>query len=71
MKKLLIAGAAALCLIILTNGCLSISVGGGNSSDTDVPTTAQQLHDLKQARDSGAITEDQYQTQRKKIMQSK
>ena len=71
MKKSLIAGAAVLCVMVLTSGCLSISVGGGSSSESEKPTTSQQLNDLKKARDSGAITEDQYQTQRAKIIEGK
>lgn len=57
--------------MVLTSGCLSISIGGGNSSEVEAPTTSEQLHDLKKARDSGAITEEQYQTQRTKLLQSK
>ncbi len=71
MKKAFIAGAAALCVIFLTSGCLSISIGGGSSSSNEKPTTSEQLEDLKKARDSGAITEEQYQTQRTKLLQSK
>ena len=71
MKKLFIAFAAAVCVMVLTSGCLSVSVGGGSSSEAEAPTTSQQLHDLKKARDSGAITEEQYQTQRTKLLQNK
>lgn len=71
MRKLFIACAGALCVMVLTSGCLSISIGGGNSSEVEAPTTSEQLHDLKKARDSGAITEEQYQTQRTKLLQSK
>jgi hypothetical protein len=71
MKKSFVAGVAALGLLILTSGCLSISIGGGSSSEVEKPTTSQQLNDLKKARDSGAITQEQYDTQRAKLLQSK
>jgi hypothetical protein len=32
------------------------------------PTRGQQLIDLKKARDQGAITEDEYQAQKKKLL---
>ena len=71
MKNSFIAGMLALSVLALTSGCLSISVGGGSSSESDKPTTSEQLNDLKKARDSGAITQEQYDTQRAKIIQGK
>ena len=71
MKKLLIAGVFVAGLLMLTSGCLSISIGGGNSAESEKPTTSEQLNDLKKARDSVAITEAQYQTQRTKLLQNK
>jgi hypothetical protein len=34
------------------------------------PTLGKQLTDLKQARDSGAINEEEYQTAKKRLMDS-
>lgn len=44
--------------------------GGGASSATSVTTatTGQQLLDLKNALDSGAITQGEYERQRRKIL---
>ncbi len=44
--------------------------GGGATSATAITTTTtgQQLIDLKAARDSGAITEGEYERQRRKIL---
>ncbi len=69
MKKSFLVGTAIVGLLVLTSGCLSISVGGGSSSEVEKPTTSQQLTDLKKARDSGAITQEQYETQRAKLLQ--
>lgn len=71
MKKAITAGALALCLMLLTSGCLSISIGDGSRSSGEKPTTADQLNDLKRARDDGAITQEQYDTQRAKLLQGK
>jgi len=35
------------------------------------PTTGQQLIDLKSARDAGAITDAEYQTQKAKVLGGK
>jgi hypothetical protein len=71
MTRRILALAAAAGLTLLASGCLSISIGGGSSSESEKPTTSEQLADLKKARASGAITEEQYQTQRTKILQNK
>ena len=34
-------------------------------------TLGQQLSDLKKARDAGALSEDEYQAQRKKLLEEK
>ena len=71
MTRRIMAMVAAAGLTVLTSGCLSISIGGGSSNETEKPTTSEQLADLKKARESGAITDEQYQTQRTKILQNK
>jgi hypothetical protein len=64
-----------LALISGTVGCLSSScawsIGDGKEHTVNnrVPTRGQELIDLKKARDQGAITEDEYQAQRKGVME--
>jgi hypothetical protein len=44
---------------------------GGDKPATAVhkPTRGQELIDLKKARDQGAMTEDEYQAQRKHVLE--
>jgi hypothetical protein len=50
-------------------GC-AWSVGGGKAGTAmSQPTKGQELVDLKKARDQHAITEEEYQQQRNKILE--
>jgi hypothetical protein len=55
-------------------GCIPLAAcgGGGAESETqlDVTTTTkgQELQDLQAALNSGAITQEQYETEKKKIL---
>jgi hypothetical protein len=49
-------------------GC-AWSIGDGKAHTTNQPTRGQELIDLKRARDQGAITPEEYETQRKHIME--
>ena len=52
----------------LVSGC-SWSIGGGKGGTCAQQTTkGQELIDLKKARDQGALTEDEYQAQRNKLL---
>ena len=44
---------------------------GGDKKVTMQPTTGQQLMDLQKAKDSGAITDSEYQAQKAKLLGSK
>jgi len=46
-------------------------VGGDKKVTTMQPTTGQQLIDLQKAKDSGAITDSDYQAQKAKLLGSK
>lgn len=66
-------GAAAIAIVLGTgvSGC-----GGGGAktqTQTDIrtTTTGQELMDLQKAYESGAITEKEYEQQRKRILQKK
>jgi hypothetical protein len=53
----------------LGGGC-AWSVGGGRAGTAMTqPTKGQELVDLKKARDQHAITEEEYQQQRTRIME--
>jgi hypothetical protein len=64
LSSAILAGTAA--------GC-AWSIGGkktncGGTPPPVAPTRGQQLIDLKKARDQGAITEDEYQSQKRKLL---
>jgi len=65
MKKLLIPGMIGLAALTLLNGC-AIDIGGGSS--TRQQTVGQQLIDLQKAKDSGAITDAEFQAQKAKLL---
>jgi hypothetical protein len=63
----------ALSLAVLTcvsSGCV-FSLGGGTRSQTQNATLGQQLIDLKAAKDTGAMSESEYETQKAKLMNEK
>jgi hypothetical protein len=69
----LLTGSAL--LVGITSGC-AWSVGGKKTECCPAPPTVskapptrgQELIDLKKARDQGAITEEEYSSQKKKIL---
>ena len=40
----------------------------GEHKDHSQPTRGQELMDLKRAKDTGAITEEEYQTQKQRVL---
>jgi hypothetical protein len=71
MKKLLIPTAVAVSAMLLFSGCLALQVGGGDKKEVEKVTVGKQLIDLKAARDAGAITDTEYQTQKAKLLTDK
>ena len=71
MKRLFIPAAVALSALLLFTGCLALQVGGGDKKEERKASVGQQLIDLKTARDTGAITEAEYQTQKAKVLGEK
>ena len=71
MKKLFIPTAVALSAMLLFSGCLALHVGGGDKKQIENATVGQQLIDLKTAKDTGAITEAEYETQKAKLLNAK
>ena len=53
----------------LINGC--VLALGNRVPPPEKATLGRQLTDLKQARDSGAITEEEYQIVRKRLIEGK
>jgi hypothetical protein len=68
MKRLLVTALVALSSMALLSGCLNLQLGGGTSSKSNPPTLGQQLVDLQHAKDTGAITDAEYQTQKAKLL---
>jgi hypothetical protein len=73
MKKSLITASMALTVMLLLTGCLNLSLGGGSKSEAQYrdPSVGQQLIDLQRARDTGAISAEEYQTQKAKLLGNK
>ena len=67
MKKLFLSCAALTALFLFT-GCLALQVGGGDKKEEQKATLGQQLVDLQKAKDSGAITDAEYQAQKAKLL---
>jgi hypothetical protein len=57
---------ALLCLGMFVSGC-AIQIGNRHP-DASGGTVGQQLVDLKKAKDAGAISEGEYEAQRKKLL---
>ncbi len=68
MKKnlcLLLPGMLALALL---TGCLSPQQDSGQKTEAPNPTIGQQMNDLLKARNSGAITEKEFQVRKDQIL---
>jgi hypothetical protein len=73
MKKLFIPASLALTAMLLLTGCLDLQLGGGSKSEAQYqhPTVGQQLIDLQRAKDTGAISAEEYQAQKAKLLGNK
>ena len=63
MKKLL--PLLSLAAVLLGSGCVA-SIGG--STHRGEPTLGKQLMDLRAAKQEGAISEEEYQVQKSKLL---
>lgn len=54
--------------LTLFSGCLGLNIGGGSTNRPQAVTVGQQLLDLQKAKDAGAITDTEYQTQKAKLL---
>ena len=66
--QFILALGLAVLISALSGGCV---VALGNKDSGSKPTLGKQLTDLKQARDSGALTEDEYQAAKKRLVEGK
>ena len=71
MKKTNISLSAGLLAMTLVTGCLELHLGGGSTSTAQSPTLGQQLIDLQKAKDAGAISDADYQTQKHILLNGK
>jgi hypothetical protein len=70
MKRLFIPLLTVVLAMTFLTGC-AWQLGGDKKVTTTQPTTGQQLIDLQKAKDSGAITDSEYQAQKAKVLGSK
>jgi len=71
MKKLIIPILVGVSALTLLSGCIGLSIGGGTTSKPGTATVGQQLIDLQKAKETGAITDAEYQAQKAKILNEK
>jgi hypothetical protein len=69
MKKLFPLGVIAVAGALLLNGCVA-SIGNQESARGRA-TLGQQLVDLQKAKDAGALSDAEYQTQKSKLLNAK
>lgn len=62
MKKLVVPILIGISAMTLLTGCIGLSIGGGTTNKPETATVGQQLIDLQRAKDTGAITDAEYQT---------
>ncbi len=66
---LLVAGCSAL---VLLNGCLALQFGGGDKPPhIREATVGQELLDLKAARDGGAISDEEYEAHKARLLRGR
>ena len=68
MKILFVSAWISISAVMLLTGCLNLQLGGGSTTRPQSPTVGQQLIDLKRAKDSGVITETEYEAQKARIL---
>jgi hypothetical protein len=72
MKRTIIPFFVAVAAMTLLTGCVGgVQLGGGTKSVVQPPTVGQQLVDLKKAKDAGALSDEEYQAQKAKILAPK
>lgn len=67
-NQLLRFGTWTTALILSTSLLCGCAWSIGEHKEHGQPTRGQELIDLKKARDNGAISEEEYQAQKKRVM---
>lgn len=62
---MMIPAALMLCVAVFLSGCVCVV---GNRGERSGGTVGQQLVDLKKAKDSGAISDAEYEAQKAKLL---
>ena len=70
MKKSFLLSSLAASAMMFT-GCIGLQLGGGEKHEVNNPTIGQQLVDLQKAKDSGALTDAEFQVQKAKVLGGK
>ena len=68
MKRLVAPGFVVFLASFALTGCLGLNLGGGTKNETHNATLGQQLVDLQEAKNSGAISEAEFQTQKARLL---
>ena len=72
MKKILIPFLIGIAAMAFSTGCAcDVKFGGGSTTRVYPETVGQQLVDLKKAKDCGAINQQEYDSQKAKILAQK
>jgi hypothetical protein len=66
MKKIIAPACLALSALLFLSGC--VAAIGNRGLDRSTGTLGQQLIDLQKAKEAGAMTEAEYQTQRARLL---
>jgi hypothetical protein len=68
LSKHLAVALAAGAVVLLASGC-AWSIGDSKDAKTYVqPTRGQELSDLKKAKDQGALTDQEYEAEKNRIL---
>jgi hypothetical protein len=70
MKKLIGPASVALSALLFLSGCVA-AIGNRGTDRNSNATLGQQLIDLQKAKESGAITEAEYEAQKAKLLGNK
>jgi len=69
MKRLIVITLMATGFALWLIGCgTDLKVGGGTKTVQQNPTLGQQLVDLQRSRDSGALTDAEFQAQKARLL---
>jgi len=68
MKRLFIPALVGLSAMTLVSGCLNLKLGGGSTNRPEPPTVGQELIDLQKAKDTGAITDAEFQAEKARLL---